>query len=94
MGIVNLQDLIDGTDLDFAWGIEHVDLEGLTDTDWPIRRLAFHAECREDPPLFLRSEGTGKRKVWKRVASMEAEAKRRRHKALPRDVTRFRIRGQ
>lgn len=94
MNRVDLVDLIDGMDLTYAWGVEHLDLEGRTDTEWAERRLQFHDQCDEWPPTFLRKDGKPKLDIWHQVASPESKARRRGHKALPRDETRFRWVGQ
>lgn len=94
MSLVDLDDLVDGMLLDYEWGEQNLDLEGLTDTTWAARRLDFHEQCGEWGPVFLKGEGAVKRKLWERAASDEARLKRRGHKALPRDESRFRRKGQ
>ncbi|KAI5362150.1 hypothetical protein Slin15195_G058020 [Septoria linicola] len=91
---VDLQDLVDGMALSYEWGLENLQLDGLSDTDWAARRLDFHEGSGDWAPVLLRREGASKLATWNRVASAEARAKGRRHKEMPRDETRFRFKGQ
>ncbi|SMQ47809.1 unnamed protein product [Zymoseptoria tritici ST99CH_3D7] len=94
MNRVDLQDLIDGMNLTYEWGLENLVLEGTSDTTWAARRCDLHEAYGDYLPAFLRREGAQRMQVWKRVASGDARAKRRGHKALPKDETRFRLKGQ
>lgn len=94
MEYVDLADLVDGMNLTEEWGLDNLDLEGLTDTEWAQRRFDFHDQSGDWLPVFLRKEGKSKRDIWHRVASPESKTKRLGHKALPKDETRFRYKGQ
>nr|POF17012.1 hypothetical protein CFP56_57828 [Quercus suber] len=94
MNLVDLDDLVDGMNLSYAWGVENLDLEGVTDTAWAAQRHLFHDERGEWPPIFLRKVARPKLEIWRQVASEDSKNRRRGHKALPRDETRFRLKGQ
>lgn len=94
MNNVDLHDLVDGMNLTLEWGMEHLDLNGLTDTEWATERYAYNKQYGERPSATLLRNGRSKALLWDRAASLDSKSKRRGHKALPRDETRFRLKGQ
>nr|POE94576.1 hypothetical protein CFP56_16815 [Quercus suber] len=63
-------------------------------TEWAAKRRSFHDECGERRPIFLSKAARARLDIWRRVAFEESKTRRLGHKALPRDETRFRYKGQ
>ena len=91
--MVDLEDLIDGMNLDLEWGKKNLDLSGYTDTAWKRWKVDALLEDGEDPLLIYMSRTERSRQaLWERCVNKRED---RLGWKYPKEIwaTRFRRHG-